>query len=276
MRTNFVTLLPIVILAAATMAGCSTTMQTTSGQDWLNAVPASSFATGGPPGGSQSDLNRRIVEAASVEPILRFPARIGLAKIGPSNRNGYRVGIASPTAAEAEIWGGVAQRLGVGFGEFVPISPLIAAMLEPERPNGVWVTNAKDVLDKIRLAAARQHLDAVIVYEVDATTNTHDTPLSIADWTLIGAIILPSQGVNAQGVAQAMLLDVRNGYHYGTVQTSADDESYTTKFSSSEAQEDLSERFKLKSTKKLAAETEILLRNLRLELAELDLRAQGS
>ena len=73
----------------------------------------------------------------------------------------------------------------------------------------------------IRLAGARQHLDAVLIYEVDATADSKNNPLSLADWTIIGAFVLPSQDVKAQGVAQAILLDVRNGYHYGSVQAVA-------------------------------------------------------
>ena len=66
-------------------AGCQTTTQTTSGGNFIAARPewAARFASSGsagaakPPGG----IDRAVYEAANAEPLLRFPARIGLARI---------------------------------------------------------------------------------------------------------------------------------------------------------------------------------------------------
>lgn len=268
MRSSISAVPALLLITCVLSSGCSTTMQTTSGRDWLAAVPASQMTSDGSVSQDRADLNRRIREAAAVEPILRFPARIGVVKIGPVD--GSRVDLIPATVEEAEAWAEAADNLGPRYGEFVPISPLIAAMLRPERHQENRMDNAAEVIETIRIAAARQHLDAVIIYEVDATTNTRDTALSIADWTLIGAVILPTQGVNARGIAQAMLLDVRNGYHYGTVRVSADDDGMTTRFRSSEAQEDLAEHVKEEAVTKLAGETEAFIRELRLELMALD------
>ena len=57
------------------LAGCSAYTQTTSGQDWLAAYPPGPPAKGG-------DIDARVRAAAAVEPTLRFPARIGIARIG--------------------------------------------------------------------------------------------------------------------------------------------------------------------------------------------------
>ena len=42
------------------------------------------------------------------------------------------------------------------------------------------------------------------------------TPLNLADLTIIGAYLFPSRVVRARGYASALLVDVRNGYPYGT------------------------------------------------------------
>jgi hypothetical protein len=169
---------------------------------------------------------------------------------------------------EAKAWVGLAQDLGSGYGEFVPISPLIAAMVSQPRPANQRIDAVRETLEMIRLAAARQHLDAVMIYEVDATADSKNNPLSIADWTLIGAFVLPSQDVKAQGSAQAILIDVRNGYHYGTIQATADDKTLAARFANREAERDLSKHVETVAVQNLTHEAENLVRELRVQLAE--------
>jgi hypothetical protein len=169
--------------------------------------------------------------------------------------------------AEAKAWSEAAARLGPGFAEFVPISPLVAEMFATQ-PQPMTRSTVRETIEKIRLGAARQHVDAVIIYESAGTANSKSNPLSLAEWTLIGAFILPSQDVEAQGVAQAMLIDVRNGYPYGTVQTTADDKTLSARFSTHENERDLGEAVRLSAVQKLPVEMEQLMRNLRTELAE--------
>ena len=93
---------------------------------------------------------------------------------------------------EAAAWVAAKDQLGDGFGEFVPVSPMIAAMVEPDfkvAPND-RVAVPRHLMDTIRLAAARQHLDAVLIYEADATVDQKTNPLQFADWTLIGGFIV--------------------------------------------------------------------------------------
>lgn len=145
---------------------------------------------------------------------------------------------------EAAAWVAAKDRLGDGFGEFVPVSPMIAAMVEPDfkvAPND-RVAVARHLMDTIRLAAARQHLDAVLIYEVDATVDQKTNPLRFADRTLIGGFIVPSRDVKAAGVAQAMLIDVRNGYPYGQVTSSVDDRTESAAFYSGKARATLSQK----------------------------------
>lgn len=63
------------------LAGC-TTVQTSSGGDYVTAHPRWAAAVQGasakPGAGS---IKRALFEAANAEPLLRFPARIGLARV---------------------------------------------------------------------------------------------------------------------------------------------------------------------------------------------------
>ena len=97
------------------------------------------------------------------------------------------------------------------------------------------VNGTRRAVEDIRLAAARQHLDAVLIYETDATDDIKSNPLSLAEWTLIGAFVLPSENVRAEGIAQGILIDVRNGYPYGTLQESTDDTTSAARFDRDEA-----------------------------------------
>jgi hypothetical protein len=171
---------------------------------------------------------------------------------------------------EAKAWSEAAGRLGAGYGEFVPVSPLIAAMLEPSIDPRERVSLAHHAIDNVRLASARQHLDAVLVYETDSTADAKSNPLSLAEWTLIGAFIVPSQNVRAEGVAQAILLDVRNGYPYGTVQASVDDTSVSVRFETDENSNAMKDRVRVGAVAKLSVEAEAMMRKLQPELAALD------
>jgi len=81
--------------------------------------------------------------------------------------------------------------------------------------------NAAEVVRKIRLGSARQHLDAVLIYEVFSKTDQKTLPTAVANWTIIGAYIVPSKESKTVGYANALLVDVRNGYPYGTADARA-------------------------------------------------------
>jgi len=242
------------------LAGCSYTTQTTSGRNYVAGFPK--------PVTSDDGFEAKLKAVASVEPLLRFPARIGLARIGQDN---CRSVLMPPPAEEGSAWLELADDLGPGYGEFVPISPLIAAMVAPSTPQGCSRSeSARDIVENVRLAAARQHIDVVMVYEADATADSRNNPLSIADWTLIGAFVLPSQNVKAQGVAQAMLIDVRNGYPYGTIQATADDKTAAARFANREAERSLAKRVETAAVKNLVHEAGDMMRELKRELTALD------
>lgn len=77
-------------------------------------------------------------------------------------------------------------------------------------------------VSEVRLGGARQHLDMVLMYEVSAHSQRHNTPLAVFDLTIIGGALLPTRGIEAEGAATALLVDVVNGYPYGSTSVQAD------------------------------------------------------
>jgi len=197
-----------------TFTGCNST-QLTSGKQYLGEYP---LGKGSPrdSGSTPTDLDRLVAEVAAIEPNLHFPARIGLARI----EHGLLSAI--PPDEDAQ-WIRLAAELGDGFGEFVPLNRIVSEMVYANhaarsRPAG----GIADAVARIRLGAARQHLDLVLVYEIADRTELTPTELTILDWTLIGAYA-PTNRARSQTHATALLLDVRTGYPYGSALASADD-----------------------------------------------------
>lgn len=258
-------LMPVIGLSVLILvSGCST-IQTSSGRSYLERYePMESYSSKDKnlDNKKSRSINQLIRQAAAVEPTLEFPARIGLARIG----SGY---ISTIPADELEAWDNSRQKLGSEFGEFIPVNPMIANMvaksLEYDRYSK-YHHRVVDVMNKIRLGAARQHLDAVLIYEVYSREDSKSNILSIANLTIIGASILPSKLVSTEGFANAMLVDVIQGYPYGTAEASLDKSEMTTTFGVSDKKQQLSDEIKSEVTVKLTEEVEIMFRNLQLEL----------
>jgi hypothetical protein len=149
------------LLAASliTLTACSSTVQTTSGADYLRRASVASPATA-----VRASLDAQVREIASVGPQLFFPARIGLARI----ENGV---LTTPPAEEAQLWAELQEQLGATAGEFVPVSPLIVAMV---RPADAQNEKAALLVADIRRGAARQHLDYVLIYEIASIDQTRE------------------------------------------------------------------------------------------------------
>jgi hypothetical protein len=212
MKNKTTTRITLLLGLALAFAGCNSTTQTTSGRDYVSKYESA-------PMGDGKNIDQQIREIASVEPILRFPARIGLAKI----HNGQ---ISNLSEEEAAAWNETSTTLGTTFGEFIPISPLIAEMVYT--PTGEGNSRASEVVRKIRLGAARQHIDAVLIYEVFSETEEKTLPTAVAVWTIIGAYFVPSEESNTIAYANALLVDVRNGYPYGTATATAEERDLST------------------------------------------------
>jgi hypothetical protein len=250
--------------ALAMLTACESDIQTTSGQAYLDkyetTTPVEAHATRG----AGLTIDEKVRQVAAVEPTLRFPARIGLARI----ENGELSGIA---ADEAAAWMEGAERLGPAFGTFVPLNRLVAEMVTgpSAEAHSVSETRLHRTMEKIRLGAARQHLDAVLVYEVYGSSEQSGNLLSALNVTIIGAFMLPGEDVHAEGFASALLVDVRNGYPYGTARHVVERDTITPSAGSYDES-----RSELRSAMSEAAvglvpEVETMLRRLHTSLAEL-------
>jgi hypothetical protein len=156
-----------IILWYINLTACGNTIQTTSGRDYLSHYPpAQTYPT---QAHDYKNIDAEVAKVAAIEPNLQFPARIGIVKL-------ERGEIANMSQEEGNTWFEAAQRLGKSFGEFVPVSPLIAEMVTDKKSAG---TPLQNIIRKVRLGAARQHLDVVLLYEVYGKSESHSNILSI-------------------------------------------------------------------------------------------------
>lgn len=233
------------MIGALLMSACSHTTQYTSGQDYLAGYSETPSLTL-----TSTDMDIR--EIAAIEPNLRFPARIGLARIEKGRL------ITLPTD-EAEDWGEMSHTLGPAYGEFVPVSPLIASMVNPSaKPSATG-----QVVDHIRRGAARQHLDYVLIYEVTDVSHQDRNALQVADLSVLGLFMLPSRNVEVKSTASAMLIDVRNGYPYGSASAFADKKTLSTVMGKRGNTRKLSDQARQISVEKLTKSAAEILKELK-------------
>jgi hypothetical protein len=92
------------------LAACETTSQTTSGRDYLDRY-AQQAREQRQYGADGLAIDSQIREAAAVEPLLHFPARIGIARIAPPGPTGGPA-LGGIPENEAKAWSEAAARLG--------------------------------------------------------------------------------------------------------------------------------------------------------------------
>ena len=185
---------------------------------------------------------------------MRFPARIGLARI--------ERGQLTPIPPEEKATSGLPslKDAGSAYGEFVPISPLIARDGVGRRAR----TTAS--VDTIRIGAARQHVDAVLIYEVVQDNQDRGTVLSVADLTILGSFLIPSRAIKGQATANAILLDVRNGYPYGTATSTAQQTGFVVNSGSGDKARDLAAAAGVDAVGKLTVDVGHMMARLKSEL----------
>ncbi len=253
----------LIILALITSTGCSCGVQTTSGTSYLEKY-ADIPAQGKVSAAGASTFSEQLKNAARVEPVLRFPARIGLAKV----ENGSLVTVSEK---EAEQWLQVKSELDDDIGEFVMLSPL-GVELASEAVNQDYTKSYKvsGAINQIRLASARQHLDAVLIYEaVDSFESTRNA-LAVLDIALVTMAILPSRSLVSRGSASAMLIDVMQGYHYGSAQAqSKERHKLSTAVDVQEKERALAKEVKQEAVSNLTKEVKKMLNRALIKTARL-------
>jgi hypothetical protein len=163
---------------------------------------------------STDDLVRN---AAAIEPLLKLPARIGLARI----ENGALTAI---PAAESQLWRELGER-HAGLGSLATLDPFLAEYtVETVLPQDrrALRRDAFDLITAIRLGAARQHMDAVLIYEIGSRGHRIEGVEGLSPIRVLGQAPLPAAPIEKEGVARAFLMDVRNGYPYGAASASVD------------------------------------------------------
>jgi hypothetical protein len=257
----------LAVVLTLVMAGCGYTTQTSSGSAYLRSYAEQADL------GSVEEIDEEIRMAANVEPTLQFPAKVGIARIDTGE-------LSLIPETEARAWSELADRLGPDWGQFVPINPLIVALASKPRDDdrSYWGCDyggkcqefVKRTVRDIRLGAARQHVDAVLIYEASAKSESYSNPLAVTKLVLVGFFLAPSESVSADGFAQAMLVDVRNGYTYGFASAEAEDGGYglSTSVNWEESERSTIVDAKTAAVVNLTAEVETMARDLRRELTE--------
>ena len=241
----------LLVLSLASIGCQSHSVQMTSGKKYL-----SNYTNYDATETNASDLNEEVKAIASIEPSIQFPSRIGLVKL-------FNGRITNLSVEEIEAWEELRRTMGATFGDFIPVSPMIAEMVyTPRKTNSKSKGNPSDIFRKVRLGAARQHLDHVLIYEVFSETKTTKLASSVANWTIIGGYFVPSREIETAGFANALLLDVRNGYPYGTASATLN----ATEFSASQTYRDnsrnLSDKNQVSTVIKLIPEVQQMMEKL--------------
>lgn len=239
--------------ALVLLAACGTFVQTTSGESYLAKANSSGVT-----------LSDELRAAAAVEPLIEFPARIGVARI----ENGQLTDI------PAGEWDALSSELDNAPGaknEIIPVSlfviDLAASYSDPVAPDADRSKARRSIIERLRTGGARQHLDAVILYEVHGQTASRQTSLALADWTLIGAYIAPGRRASAVGNATALMFDVRNGYPYGGADATVEKDKLAPAIFASDRARDLLKETQSAAVAGLAPKLADLVTTLELEMA---------
>lgn len=266
--TRFVPfLVPLTVLV---LTGCYATSQTTSGKEYLSryseplpqtesTVSYHSLADGElveetVQRVSTDELVRR---AAEIEPLLQLPARIGLARI-----EGGR--LATLPESELAEWAPLVETFGAK-GSFVPVDPFLtdytvrAVLPQDER---ALSGDAHHVLTAIRLGAARQHLDAVLVYEVGVIDSEEARQYGFRSLTVLDGGFLSDRSIEIEGRARALLIDVRNGYPYGTAAITLDLSETLPSWASDHREQVVKQRAIQAITAKLVSKIDLVMADL--------------
>ncbi len=243
--------IPMALTGFLLTTACSYTTQGSSGSDYLARYSQPQYAKA-KAATDTADVDARVKDIAMIEPHLEFPARIGIARIEHGR-------LSTIPADEGEAWVNAAKKLGEGYGEFVPVSPLIAEMVATPTSG---TTQAARIVSTIRQGAARQHLDYVLVYEVGVSRRDKANVLSLADLTVVGMFVIPSRSINVEATASGILLDVRNGYPYATLTAHSEKKGLSRLVSSGSTTHEYAKTAQGRAVVKLSSEFEAAMSDL--------------
>jgi hypothetical protein len=216
---------------------------------------------GNPDAAPEAQLNAEVAALFAVRPRLQTPARIALARL-----DGQR--IAQPSDEEMTAWVALAGRLGAGFGEFVPLDPMMSelaaeAVSTAQGPDAVRRSGLAD----LRRGSALIKADYALVYQVASNSRESDNLLSVTDWTIIGLWITPSRNVEGKALAQAALIDVRTGLPLGTATAQAERRGLARATDAYQRSAQEADAAALEAVQKLTEEVETLAAQLLAESA---------
>ena len=249
---NRTILIGLLIILSLVSIGCqSHSVQMTSGKKYISDYSEVEVKEA-----NKTSTDKEVKLVAEIEPSLRFPARIGLVKI-------YNGKITNLSPEEVESWTKVKEEMGEKFGDFIPVSSMIAEMVySSQNRNTKRHGNPVEIFRKVRLGAARQHLDYVLVYEVLSSTKTTKLASSIANWTIIGGYLIPSRQIKTTGHANALLLDVRTGYPYGTATATLNANEISAWFNNRDKARNLADKNQMSTVIKLIPEVQQMMKKL--------------
>ena len=249
---NRTILIGLLIILSLVSIGCqSHSVQMTSGKKYISDYSQVEVKEA-----NKTSTDKEVKLVAEIEPSLRFPARIGLVKI-------YNGKITNLSPEEVESWIKVKEEMGEKFGDFIPVSSMIAEMVySSQNRNTKRHGSPVEIFRKVRLGAARQHLDYVLVYEVFSSTKTTKLASSIANWTIIGGYLIPSRQIKTTGHANALLLDVRTGYPYGTATATLNANEISAWFNNRDKARNLADKNQMSTVIKLIPEVQQMMKKL--------------
>jgi rhombotail lipoprotein len=145
--------------------------------------------------------SRTVKEIEAIRPQIQVPFRLAVAP--PVWRR--EATWSREELAEIESWGPELSKLGL-VTELVVIPEATYAMNAGSTSEG-W-------LERLRVAAARHHADAVLVIRDVEDTSSWMNVLSILDLTIVGAWIFPGHQAESVSMMEGLVIDNRNEYLY--------------------------------------------------------------
>jgi hypothetical protein len=231
----------------ASAAACTSSTQISSGADYLKRAETAGAV-----------LDEEFKALASIEPILTFPARIGIARI-------EKGALTDIPQEELTRWAGAFDEDG---NTYVPVNLFITDLVAPEgSATPDLASRRRSIIERLKLSGARQHMDAILVYEVRTASERRANGLALANLSIIGMFIAPGSEVSSSAVASGLLFDVRNGYPYAQLTVTADEREIAPLAYAGDRKIDVEARSITIAVENLSNEAADVMHSLKTELA---------